>query len=215
MRKKIYLGTLIFSVLVCIWTEKVNPQRVPTNGLSSYAEYRQEILKSGWIPKQSAVSSVKGWSEVICGTKLCNANFTSSNGKKILSITIWVNVKSGKTEYYVAPAFNISEAETNQNIQWIEVSGTDQPSLMNPDPSPASIGSNTIERRGEEINFDAIIDGQYVRYSANCQTRMLYRLKIGSTNKNRQPINVKTYPNEQWFRANTFQSKVLETACSR
>jgi hypothetical protein len=101
-----------------------------------------------------------------------------------------------------------------QMIQWKAVPETDSPSLVNPNSASASIGINTWERRDEQIAFDADIDGEYVRYNGNCQTKMLYRLNIGGLNEQRQPLNVQSYPNDTWFRANEFQDRILTMACS-
>lgn len=96
-------------------------------------------------------------------------------------------------------------SSTAQPIEWLDV----QNSL-----APADIGTNTIVRRGNQITFDAIADGQYVRYDGNCQTEMLYRLKIGLLDSNRQPQNVTAYGNERWFPVNDYQAPILSTACS-
>lgn len=90
-------------------------------------------------------------------------------------------------------------------IQWKAVPGAD---------SFASIGMNTWVRRDEYIVFDADVFGEYVRYNGNCQTKMLYRIKIGDINEKRQILNVRPYPNETWFGANEFQNKILTMACS-
>lgn len=92
-----------------------------------------------------------------------------------------------------------------QMIEWKAVPETD---------SFASIGINTWVRRDEQIAFDADIDGEYVRYNGNCQTKMLYRIKNGDINEKRQILNVRPYPNDTWFRANEFQDKILTMACS-
>ncbi|EDX83180.1 hypothetical protein S7335_359 [Synechococcus sp. PCC 7335] len=91
-----------------------------------------------------------------------------------------------------------------QTIEW-----TDVPNVI----VPAEIGTNTIVRQGNQIMFDAIADGLYVRYNGNCQSQVLYRLLIGSLDENSQPIDVIDYPNERWFEANDYQSAILATAC--
>ena len=103
---------------------------------------------------------------------------------------------------------------SDQDIVWFNVHGTDIPSRMNPDPNPATIGVNTIIRHGDEIIFDAVIDGQYVRYNGNCASGLLYRLLIGLLDENNQPTDIRPYPNDRWFSANPFQKKILVEACS-
>lgn len=103
---------------------------------------------------------------------------------------------------------------SGENITWLDVPGTDIPSRMNPDPIPASIGANTIVRQGKKIIFDAIIDGQYIRYNGNCDSRFLYRLLIGLLDENNQPTDIRYY-NDRWFSANPFQEKILMEACSQ
>ncbi|MGB3791024.1 MAG: hypothetical protein WA949_23665 [Phormidesmis sp.] len=92
-----------------------------------------------------------------------------------------------------------------QGIEWIEV---DNPLAF------AAVGRNTIVRRGNHITFDAIADGQYVRYDGNCQTRMLYRLKIGLLDADGQLRDVTTYGNDRWFPVSDYQRPILSTACS-
>jgi hypothetical protein len=86
---------------------------MPTTGLAHYSAYRQEILKLGWKPKTVMVPDyVEGWPEVICGNRLCSATFASENGKQILTLSIWPDVKPGRVEYYVAPRFDIEDSKT-------------------------------------------------------------------------------------------------------
>ncbi len=106
-----------------------------------------------------------------------------------------------------------TQAKAEYSITWKAVPGTAIPSDMNPKPQPAYIATNTKIRRGEMIVFDAYIDGQYVLYAGNCSKQMLYRLALGSFDNQRQPRNIKPYPNEKWFQANKFQTKVLAAAC--
>jgi hypothetical protein len=182
MSIKLNIGILLF--LVFLWGEGIRAQLVPTKGLSLYSEYRREILNLGWKPKPSVVPDyVQGWPEIICGNRLCSAAFISPNGKQVLTLSVWFDVKPGRTDYYVAPAFDIVEVE--QAIKWSDVPGTNKPSVMYPNPSPAYLGTNTLIRRSDQISFDAIIDEQYIRYSGNCRTKMLYRLKIGTVDDNR------------------------------
>ena len=106
-------------------------------------------------------------------------------------------------------------ANAAEDIKWKAVPGTATPSVTNPESQPAYIGTNTPIRRGENIVFDANIDGQYVLYAGHCGRKMLYRLSIGTLDQKRQPRNVKPYLNENWFEANEFQEKVLTAACSK
>lgn len=88
----------------------VSAELVPTTGLALYSAYRKEILKLGWKPKTVLVPDyVQGWPEVICGNRLCSATFASQNGKQVLTLSIWPDVKPGQTEYYVAPSFDIQD----------------------------------------------------------------------------------------------------------
>ena len=114
MSIKLNIGILFFGFF--LWGEAVKAQLVPTKGLSPYGEYRQEILNLGWKPKPSIVPDyVPGWPEIICGNRLCSATFISPNGKQILTLSVWFDVKPGHIDYYVAPAFDIVEVE--QTIQ--------------------------------------------------------------------------------------------------
>ncbi len=108
-----------------------------------------------------------------------------------------------------------TQAKAEYGITWKAVPGTAIVREGNPKPQPDYIGTNTTIRRGENVVFDAYIDGQYVLYAGNCRRQMLYRLSIGSFDNKRQPQNVKPYPNEKWFRANNFQKPILTAACSQ
>lgn len=109
---------------------------------------------------------------------------------------------------------SLNHTLVGENIIWLDVPETDIPSKMNPDPVPATIGANTIVRQGSEIIFDAVIDGQYVRYNGNCDSGLLNRLLIGSLDENNQPKDIRSY-NDRWFSANPFQEKILMEACSQ
>lgn len=76
------------------------------------------------------------------------------------------------------------------------------------------VGTNTINKRGNLINFDVKTNSrQYVRYSANCRSRMMSRLAEGSV-KNGQIVVIEKYQ-EAYFPANAIQRKVLTFACSQ
>lgn len=51
----------------------------------------------------------------------------------------------------------------------------------------AEVGTNTINRNGNQITFDAIADSQYVRYNGNCGNLMLNTLQLGSLDEDLQP----------------------------
>ena len=100
----------------------------------------------------------------------------------------------------------LNSSATGQTIEWRDVQNV---------ITPAAVGTNTIARKENQITFDAIADGQYVRYNGNCAMEVLYRLKIGRLDENRQPFDVVPYPNEKWFAANDiYQVPILSTACA-
>jgi len=79
----------------------------------------------------------------------------------------------------------------------------------------ASVGTNTINRQGNRIMFDAIAEDYYVRYNGNCQTEMLYILKTGGLDANLQPVNISArFGPVGWFAASRYQSSMLSRACS-
>jgi hypothetical protein len=87
----------------------VSADLLPTRGLALYSDYRKEILRLGCKAKPSS-SSIYGWPEVICGNRLCSAHFISGNGKQTLVLSIWQEAKPGRTDYYVAPGFDLEDA---------------------------------------------------------------------------------------------------------
>ena len=79
---------------------------------------------------------------------------------------------------------------------------------------PVQVGTNTISRQGDAITFDAVIE-YYARYSANCRTRMIYTLKIGSLDENQQPDPEYLQRLDLgWSQASGAQARVLEEACA-
>jgi hypothetical protein len=70
----------------------------------------------------------------------------------------------------------------------------------------AYVGTNTIVKRGNVINFDFYGDGTYVRYSGNCRAGVLAITKASD--------NVFVDPNS-YFPANDYQRRGLNFACSR
>lgn len=76
------------------------------------------------------------------------------------------------------------------------------------------VGTNTISRQGDAITFDAVIE-YYARYNANCNTRMIYTLQIGSLDENQQPDPEDLLPLDLgWSQAAGAQARVLEEACA-
>ena len=79
----------------------------------------------------------------------------------------------------------------------------------------AEVGTNTINRSGNQVTFDAIADDQYVRYNGNCESLMLYALQLGSLDENLQPERETLFsPNLGWFQASEYQTPILRTACA-
>lgn len=109
-----------------------------------------------------------------------------------------------------------SQEEMHRNLSWQVVPGTDLPSRMEPNPRPWRIGSNTITRNGDVINFDVDADGEYVRYLANCRTRMMTRILTGYLDENDQVLGVRSIQ-EVFFSADESpqRSLVLEYVCSQ
>ena len=76
------------------------------------------------------------------------------------------------------------------------------------------VGTNTITRQGDAITFDAVIE-YYARYNANCNTRMIYTLQIGSLDDNQQPEpDYLQSLDLGWSQAAGAQARVLEEACA-
>jgi hypothetical protein len=98
-------------LLVFTLTSIVLPARsqlIPTNGLAPYGQYRKEIIKLGWIPMGNHSTKIE-WPELLCGSHFCTGSFKSPGGKKELFVSVWVRAGLDKTEYYVAPQFNLRD----------------------------------------------------------------------------------------------------------
>lgn len=99
-------------------------------------------------------------------------------------------------------------------VVWKPVPGTRTTDEISRNRDFWYVGTNSINRRGNSINFDVKTNSsQYVRYSANCRTRMMSRLSEGRV-KNGKIIVVERYQ-EAYFSANQIQRKVLDYACSQ
>lgn len=120
------------------------------------------------------------------------------------------------TLMFLLPLAASSQREVARSPNWKPVPGTDLPSLMEPNPQPWRIVTNTISRNGDDINFEVDADGEYVKYSANCRTRMMTRLFTGYLNENGQILGVRPV-RESFFSANDSpqRTRVLEYACSQ
>ncbi|WP_143596775.1 MULTISPECIES: hypothetical protein [Cyanophyceae] len=84
---------------------------MPTDGLTRYEDYRQELITVGWIPSPDPILNrdVDGMPEVICGTKICSASFISADKKQGISIVLWPAYLQSYNQraLYVAPQFEI------------------------------------------------------------------------------------------------------------
>ena len=79
----------------------------------------------------------------------------------------------------------------------------------------AEVGTNAINRSGNQITFDAIADSLYVRYNGNCESLMLYTLQLGSLDEDLQPEQGTLFsPDLGWFQASEYQAPILRTACA-
>ena len=98
-----------------------------------------------------------------------------------------------------------AQSEEPDAIEWADVEmsfGTVQ------------VGTNTINRQGDAITFDAVIE-YYARYNANCATRMIYTLQIGSLDDNQQPDpDYLQNLDLGWSPAAGAQARVLREACA-
>lgn len=107
----------------------------------------------------------------------------------------------------------ISSSAKDYDIVWKPVPGTKIPSLMEPNPGYWYVGTNTITKEGNSINFDVNADGEYVRYSASCESGMMKRILIGQFNNN-QVVAVRRWQ-ENFSTSNEFQKLVLDYSCTQ
>ena len=113
------------------------------------------------------------------------------------------------------PSLPLPAPAQTPKIDWLAVPGTNIASETNPNGAPALIGGNTIARNQDSINFDAAIESEYIRYAGNCRTLQLFRLRTGTFNAARNPIDQGVYYfGEVWFQANEYQLRLLNLACS-
>lgn len=74
------------------------------------------------------------------------------------------------------------------------------------------IGRNTMTRKDNIINFDVNAYRNYIRYSANCRTAKMSRIRMGYI-KNGQILDNQPF-SEPFFTANQIQRKALNYACA-
>lgn len=78
-----------------------SPIAVPYESMPDYAAYRGELLSKGWQPITNNPSiSSGGFSELVCGNRVCSADWVHNSGQRTISILIWPD----GDVYRVAPA---------------------------------------------------------------------------------------------------------------
>lgn len=76
---------------------------VPYESMPDYSVYRGELLSKGWQPIADNPSiSSGGFPELICGNRVCSANWSHQSGQRTISVLIWTD----GDVYRVAPAID-------------------------------------------------------------------------------------------------------------
>jgi hypothetical protein len=106
---------------------------------------------------------------------------------------------------------NSSLALANQ-INWQPIPGTKGTDESGKIVDFWYIGRNTITRKGDIVDFDVSVYKNYVRYSANCRTGKMSRIRMGYI-KSGQILDNQPF-SEPFFTANRIQRKALNYACA-
>ena len=106
--KYLLLGSVVFSFA---FPHVSSAQKMPTEGLALYSDYRPHLINFGWIPKKRSYDGwPKQWREVTCGSRLCSAEFISPDRSEKLFISLWPKVGPGKqTVLYLASQFTLDQ----------------------------------------------------------------------------------------------------------
>lgn len=80
---------------------------VPFESMPEYSTYRQELVRKGWQPTSVESFSVSDtFPELICGNRVCSADWRHTRGSREIIVTVWPDDSSvsSRTIYRVAPA---------------------------------------------------------------------------------------------------------------
>lgn len=80
---------LALSVTASVAVPVDQSHSLPSFGLGQYSEFRQALLAKGWKGMPQKRGAVAGIPEVVCGNKVCGANWESPDGSRHLSFTLW------------------------------------------------------------------------------------------------------------------------------
>ena len=86
-------------------------ESIPVSALTSYENFRSDLLRSGWVPdynygaKHDDGSPMYLFPEVICGNKLCSAQWIGRTDRKRVVFVLWMDPNGG---YRVAPQIEFS-----------------------------------------------------------------------------------------------------------
>ncbi len=87
-------------------------ESIPAVSLPSYQKFRADLLSAGWVPdynygtKKDDGSPMYLFPEVICGNRLCSAQWIGRSDRKKVVIVLWMDANGG---FRVAPQIEYPE----------------------------------------------------------------------------------------------------------
>lgn len=77
--------------------------------MPTYSDYREELLSERWRPVlNGGIPGTNSFPELICGNRICSAEWVHESGQRTIMITIWPTFDEaiGELTYRVAPAID-------------------------------------------------------------------------------------------------------------
>jgi len=106
-------------------------------------------------------------------------------------------------------------SDSTSSANWQPVPGTSVTNGTPPDSELWLVRVDTITRSGDAINFDVQANREYVRYSANCRTRMISRILQAAIDRSSEFVPERVQ--EEFFPADNSVQRglVLDFACAQ
>jgi len=98
--------------LAALTNVQASAETIPATSLPAYEKFRLDLLRSGWVPdynygaKLDDGSPMYHFPEVVCGNRLCSAQWIGKTDRKRVVIVLWMDAKGG---YVVAPQVEYPE----------------------------------------------------------------------------------------------------------
>lgn len=97
---------------ICLFSGQALGEELPVSSLTTYAVYRADMLNAGWVPdynygiKNDDGSPTYLYPEVICGNRLCSAQWIAKSDRRTVNFTLW---RDADGAFRVAPQIDFPD----------------------------------------------------------------------------------------------------------